>query len=193
MKLLTIMVVDYKMIRIISDRLLIRDHIEEDLKTMHELLSSEKTMFYLPEIRTKNFNESKQNLQIAIDEASSTNRSKFFFAIMDKFTNSYIGEIGLTKLNENKYGNVMDLGYFIKEIFWGKGIVTEASKAVINYAFENLNTIKIETGCIEDNKGSERVMIKLGMIKEIDYKRQIVLHTQLYDRVKYRLFKEEWK
>ncbi|QUH28541.1 GNAT family N-acetyltransferase [Vallitalea guaymasensis] len=181
------------MIRIISDRLLIRDHIEEDLKTMHELLSSEKTMFYLPEIRTKNLNESKENLQIAIDEASSTNRSKFFFAITDRFTNSYIGEIGLTKLNENKYGNVMDLGYFIKEIFWGKGIVTEASKAVINYAFENLNTIKIETGCIEDNKGSERVMIKLGMIKEIDYKRQIVLHTQLYDRVKYRLFKEEWK
>ncbi|GMQ64630.1 hypothetical protein [Vallitalea maricola] len=47
------------MIRIISDRLLIRDHIEEDLKTMHELLYNEKTMFYLPEIRIKNLNESK--------------------------------------------------------------------------------------------------------------------------------------
>ena len=87
----------------------------------------------------------------------------------------------------------MDLGYFIKEIYWGKGIVTEASKAVISYAFENLNTIKIEAGCIVDNKGSKRVMIKLGMIKEVDYKKQVLLDDKLYDRVKYRLFKEEWK
>lgn len=181
------------MIKITTSRLLIRDHIEEDLDAMHELLSDEKAMFYLPGLRKKNIEESKQNLQVAINEANSVNRSKFFFAIIDKNTQEYIGEIGFTKKIENAFGNVMDLGYFIKEVYWGKGIITEASKAVISYAFNNLNTIKIEAGCVIDNRGSERVMKKLGMIKEAEFKKHVLLETKLYDRVEYRLFRKEWE
>lgn len=118
-------------------------------------------MFYLPEIMTKSIDESKRDLQTAITEADSINRTKYFFAIIDKNTHDYIGEIGITKMIECSYGNVMNLGYFIKEIYWGKGIVTEACKAVIHYTFTNLNTIKIESGCITKNIASEKVMIKL--------------------------------
>ena len=181
------------MIQIETNRLIIRDHIKEDLIPMHELLSDKKAMFYLPEIRTENIEESRENLQLAIDEANATNRSKFFFAIIDKVTEEYIGEIGFTKTSENKNGNVMNLGYFIKEIYWGKGIITEASEAVINYAFTNLNTVKIETGCVTENKGSESVMKKLGLIKEAEFKKHVLLESKVYDRVEYRLFKEEWK
>lgn len=104
-----------------------------------------------------------------------------------------LGEIGFTKKIESIFGNVMDLGYFIKEVYWGKGIVTEASKAVICYAFNNLNTIKIEAGCVSDNKGSECVMKKLGMIKEAEFKSHVLLDNKFYDRVEYRLLKEEWE
>jgi ribosomal-protein-alanine N-acetyltransferase len=177
------------MIEIITKRLLIRDHIEEDLNSMHEILSNKKIMFYLPEIKTKNINESRNSLYIAINEANSNNRTKYFFAIIDKVTQDYIGEIGLTKTIES---NVMNLGYFIKETYWGKGIVTEASREVISYAFSNLDALKIETGCIVDNKASERVMNKLGMIKNVELKRHVLLHKKLYDRVEYKLMKEEW-
>ena len=180
------------MIKIKTERLLIRDHIEEDLVAMHELLSNEKTMFYLPGIMKRRIEDSEESLQVSISEAKSINRSKYFFAILDRKTNGYIGEIGFTKKQESASGNVMDLGYFIKEEYWGKGIVTEASKAVINYAFNNLNTIKIVAGCVVDNKGSERVMQKLGMIKEAEFKNHVLLDNRFYDRVEYRFLKEEW-
>lgn len=180
------------MIKIITDRLLIRDHVEEDIEGMHELLSNESAMFYLPDIKTKNLEESYNNLKVAMDEANSSNRSKFFFAIIEQRTKDYIGEIGFTKIIESKYGSVLELGYFIKESYWGKGIVTEASKAVIDYAFRNVNAIKIEAGCIAENKGSEMVMKKNGMIKEAEFKKHVLLGSELYDRVEYRLLKEEW-
>lgn len=181
------------MIKIVTNRLIIRDHQEDDIYAMHKLLSDEKTMFYLPEIRTSNIDETKDNLKVAIEEAKANDRSKYFFAIINNDTQDYIGEIGFTKINEYTYGNVMNLGYFIKQEYWGKGIVTEASRAVINYAFNNLGTIKIETGCLVENKGSERVMKKLGMTKEAELKKHILLNDKLYDRVEYRLLKEEWE
>lgn len=181
------------MIEIRTKRLIIRDHILEDLNNLHNLLSNKKTMFYLPEIRTKSISESKENLMSAIEEVNSANREKFFLAIIDEETNEYIGEIGIMKVLNCSEGNVMNLGYFIKESFWGRGIVTEAAEAIISYAFTNLKTFKIETGCIVNNKGSERVMQKLKMTKEADFKRHVLLEDKIYDRVEYRVMIEEWK
>lgn len=180
------------MIKIVTDRLIIRDHVENDLNDLHSLISNEKVMYYLPEIRTKNIEASKDNLENAIVEAKSSCRKKYFFAIIDKTTEKYIGEIGFTKLIDADEGCVMELGYFINDDWWGQGIVSEAAKAVIDYAFSELNAIKIETGCIVDNVGSEKVMKKLGMTKEAHYIKHVLLDNKLFDRVEYRMMKEEW-
>lgn len=181
------------MIRITTKRLIIRDHQEDDIYAMHELLCDKKAMFYLPEIRTSNIDETKDNLKIALDEAKANDRNKYFFAIINNDTQDYIGEIGFTRTSESTYGKVMNLGYFIKQEYWGKGIVTEAARAVIDYAFNNLYTIKIETGCLTENKGSERVMNKLGMRKEAELNKHTLLGDKFYDRVEYSLFKEDWE
>lgn len=128
-----------------------------------------------------------------MEEAKAKDRSKYFFAIINKDTQDYIGEIGFTKTMEYTYGNVMNPGYFIKQEYWSKGIVTEAARAIINYAFNNLGTIKIESGCLVENKGSEKVMKKLGMTKEAEFRKHTLLNNMLYDRVEYRLLKKEWE
>lgn len=180
------------MISIETDRLIIRDHIEKDIYPLHKLLSNDKAMYYLPELKTNSLDESKLNLYEAIKESNLENRTKYFFAITDKENNEYIGEIGYTIIIDCSGGKVVNLGYFILQNFWGKGIVTEAAKAVINFAFTQGDVIKVETGCIKNNIGSEKVMKKIGMIKEAEYKNHILLHSVLYDRVEYRLLKEEW-
>lgn len=181
------------MVRLETDRLIIRDHVESDISSLHKLLINEKAMYYLPEIQTNNMDESKQNLYEAIKESKLENRTKYFFAIILKDTNEYIGEIGFTVLINCEYGKIVELGYFIKPIFWGRGVVTEAAKEVIKYAFDQADAIKIETGCIKDNIGSEKVMKKIGMIKEAELKKHVLLDSKLYDRVEYRLLKQEWK
>lgn len=181
------------MIKIETERLLIREHILEDLNGLHRLISDEKAMYYLPEIKTATLEESKQNLYEAIKEANLENRSKYFFAIVNKEANAYIGEIGFTITIDTCNGKVVNLGYFILPDYWGNGYVTEAVKSVINYAFSRGDIIKIETGCVKENFCSENVMRKAGMIKEAELLKHVLLHSKLHDRVEYRLLREEWE
>ena len=53
------------MICLTTKRLIIRDHVPEDLATHHQLLSDPQVMHYLPDIATDSFEASKINLQNA--------------------------------------------------------------------------------------------------------------------------------
>jgi ribosomal-protein-alanine N-acetyltransferase len=184
---------ELKMVQLYTERLIIRDHVLNDLMEHHELLSDEKSMRYLPEIKTKNLSESRKNLIKSIEAANSEDRKLYFFRIENKNTKEYIGEIGYTVTKETPFGKIVDMGYFTKEKYWGNGYTTESLKRVIEYAFEDNNVYRISTGCIKENKGSEKVMIKCGMIKEAEYKEYQFHESKLKDRVEYRLLKHEWK
>jgi ribosomal-protein-alanine N-acetyltransferase len=103
------------MIQLYTERLIIRDHVLDDLTGHHELLSDEKSMRYLPDIKTKNLNESRENLIKSIDGANSEDRKLYFFRMEDKNTKEYIGEIGYTVTKETPFGKIVGMGYFIKE------------------------------------------------------------------------------
>jgi ribosomal-protein-alanine N-acetyltransferase len=150
-------------------------------------------MRYLPDIRTKDIEESRKNLITSIEEANSSNRRLYFLRIENKTTKEYIGEIGYTVKKDTQFGKIVDMGYFIKEKYWGRGYTTEALKKVIEYAFEMDNVYRISTCCIKENIGSEKVMIKCGMTKEAEYKEYQLHENKLKDRVEYRLLKHEWK
>lgn len=180
------------MVFLTTERLNIRDHMPADLNAMHTLLSDPVAMLYLPEIKTTTFEETRTNLETAINEAGQEKRVKYFFAIEMKETGQYVGEIGFTVTLDTPVGLVVQLGYFILPKFWRQAIVTEAAKRVIQFAFEETKTIKIVTGCIKENVGSEGVMIKLGLVKEGEFKKHVWHEGQLKDRVEYRLLREEW-
>jgi [ribosomal protein S5]-alanine N-acetyltransferase len=59
--------------------------------------------------------------------------------------------------------NSAEIGYVLSKEYWGKGIITEAAMAVISFGFDRMNLVRIQARCFLENKGSERVMNKLGM------------------------------
>ncbi|WP_246364027.1 GNAT family N-acetyltransferase [Halobacillus locisalis] len=59
-----------------------------------------------------------------------------------------------------------ELGYFLSEDYWGRGIVTEALQELIYYGFDELDLNRIDGRCDTDNFGSQKVMKKLGMTYE---------------------------
>ena len=180
------------MIKLFTERLLIRDHVIEDLMEHHELFSDETSMKYLPGIKTKTLEESKKDLMESINEIKSENRKLYFFRIEDRKSKEYIGEIGYTVKKETPVGKVVGLGYFINEKYWRQGYTTEALNRVIEFAFIENNVYRISTGCLKENKGSEKVMIKCGMIKEGEFKEYQLHEGRLKDRVIYRLLRNEW-
>ncbi|WP_242057473.1 GNAT family N-acetyltransferase [Halobacillus yeomjeoni] len=57
----------------------------------------------------------------------------------------------------------IELGYFLSEEYWGRGIATEALQELVRYGFKELNLNRIEGRSDTDNFGSQKVMKKLGM------------------------------
>lgn len=179
-------------IKIETERLIIRDYVEGDIGAFHELFTNEEVMLLMPEIKTNSLDESKKYLYEAIVESKYDNRRKFFFAITLRDSGQYIGEIGYSTVIDCAEGRVVNLGYFIFPQYWGRGVVTEAVRGIMSYAFEKTDVIKIESGCLKANYGSVRVMEKVGMKQEGELLKHMYYNGELHDRLDYRMLKEEW-
>lgn len=90
------------------------------------------------------------------------NKTRYVFAIILKEKEELIGETSLHLDNTN---NIAELGYWIAEPFWNKGIATEAVKAILKFGFEKLGLDIIFATCHEENKASGHVLLNNGMIK----------------------------
>ena len=181
------------MIQLQTSRLIIRDPLITDLVGWHSLISNPKTMFYLQDIMTRSKDESLRNLEVAISEAQSPSRTKYFFVIEHGKSGTFIGNIGYTILQRIPLGNIVEMGYFLLPGYQGQGYATEALTKVVQFAFEEGNVFRIATGCLKENVGSEKVMIKCGFIKEAELKSYIWHDGEMKDRVLYRLLKSEWE
>ena len=181
------------MIHIRTPRLLIREHSIEDLAPLHALMSDATAMYYLPDILTQTKEESRMDLESSIEAIGKPDRREYFLRMEDKETGELIGETGYTVTQEHPVGKLVHAGYFSRRKFWGQGYMTEAFREILRFAFEENNVFRLTTGCDPENKGSERVMIKCGLIKEADMKQKVWMDGRMHDRVEYRMLKEEWE
>jgi ribosomal-protein-alanine N-acetyltransferase len=181
------------MIKLYTERLIIRDYLIEDLDNHHELLSDNNVMYYLGDIKTKNIKESEENLIKIINDQKTKDRKYYFFVIENKNLNEFIGSIGYTVKENTPYGKMVDLGYFINKNHWNKGYTTEALIKLLEYSFEENNVYRIYTGCLIENIYSEKIMKKCGFIKEAEFKEYTYHDGKLKDRVAYRMLKNEWR
>ncbi len=179
------------MIKLESDRLILRDHISSDLEAMHSWISDPEIMEYL-DWKTNSIEETSLKLKESIDENFNPNRKKYFFAVVQKKNDKVIGDAGFTILSKNDYGGVAECGFFIQKKYWGIGIATEAISRINAFAFNDLGLHKMTAGCDAENKASERVMIKCGMTKEAEFKKHHFHRNKWGDRLKYALQKDEW-
>ena len=181
------------MIKLYTERLLIRDYVIDDLANHHSLLSDANVMYYLQDIKTETPEESKENLMRVLDDQGSEQRKLYHFVIEEKTTNEFIGSIGYTVLENTPFGKMVHMGYFILNDYWNKGYTTEALKKVIEFAFTENNVYRIHTGCVKENIYSEKIMQNCGFIKEAEFIEYVFHDGKFKDRVEYRLLKKEWE
>lgn len=116
------------------------------------------------------------------------------WAITWKETGQLIGNIGLENDNFRPFIKSKELGYSLDEAFWGKGVMTEAAKALIKYSFETLklDVLMIKTGI--DNDKSQRVIEKCGFRYEGTLRRICRTHDGRYREVHcYSMLNEEYE
>ena len=70
-------------------------------------------------------------------------------------------------LQDDVYRNTVELGYFIGEAFWNKGIATEAVKVLCNHIQKEFKlTKRITARVFQHNKASMKVLQKTGFVLE---------------------------
>ena len=75
------------------------------------------------------------------------------------------------------------------ERFWGRGIATEALRAVTDYAFATFDVIRLEAGVFGWNPASARVLEKVGYTLEGRMRQAVVKDGRVGDRLLYALLR----
>ncbi len=101
-----------------------------------------------------------------------------------KYKGQLCGVIGLIIQND-VYENTAELGYWIGEEFWKKGIATKAVALINDYGFQQLNLRRIYAGIFEFNSASIKVLEKNGYQQEGIFRQSVTKNGQIYDEYRY--------
>ncbi len=119
---------------------------------------------------------------------SADESETFAFAIT--VDNMVIGSIGIFRQG-NIHSQTAELGYYIAEEYWGKGIMTEAVKQICEYVFAKSDIIRIYAEPFAYNIASCRVLEKVGFQYEGTLRSNAVKNGKVIDMEMYSLLKEE--
>lgn len=86
------------------------------------------------------------------------------YAVCLKENGKPIGSIGFHRADLAELPDEYELGYWIGKLFWGQGLIPEASREMLRYAFCELGMSRIWCGHYDGNIKSRRVQEKLGFV-----------------------------
>lgn len=118
---------------------------------------------------------------------SSDKKTTFAFAIT--VDDKVVGSIGAFAQG-NIHSRTAEMGYYIAEPFWGKGIGSSAVKQLCDYVFSNTDIIRIFAEPFAYNVGSCRILEKNGFKYEGTLRSNAVKDGQILDMKMYALIKE---
>ena len=116
-----------------TERLYVRSLDLNDNDAFFDLKNNPKVMNPLPR-KVLNKIESDQELIMLIESTKSTNKK--VWSICVKHNNELIGCCGFMKNDQNND----EIGYQLRELYWGKGFGTEIARGLIEYGFTNMNS-----------------------------------------------------
>lgn len=94
------------------------------------------------------------------------------------------GGIGL-HLQEDIFRKNAELGYWLAEPFWGRGIITDAIRQKVDYGFRNWDIDRIFARPFGTNLASQKVLEKAGFSLEGRFEKTIFKNGQYLDEVIY--------
>lgn len=144
-----------------TERLILRAFEPTDLEDFYEYASVEGVGEHAGWRHHKNKDETQQILNNFIQHDKT-------FALVLKSNHKVIGSLGIEeyhledKLSEFFEYKGREIGFVLSKAYWGKGIMTEAVKAVIDYLFNKMDFDFLLCGYYENNLRSKRVQEKCG-------------------------------
>jgi ribosomal-protein-serine acetyltransferase len=113
------------------------------------------------------------------------------FQLGIRFRGQLAGVIGYHTVNwPNRH---VEIGYWLGAEFQGKGLMTRACSAVVDFAFENLLLNRVAILCATGNTRSRAIPERLGFTQEGTLRESEWLYDHFVDLVVYSMLAREWK
>lgn len=149
-------------IKIETKRLYLRPINEEDDQDFFELDSNPNVHEFLGNNPVTSIEESRGYIKSIMQQYKDYGVGRL--AMIKKDTGEFIGWSGLKfERVVRKEFDYYDLGYRLKEEFWGHGYSTEAAMALLDYGFNDLKLCEICAAADSKHKASNVILKKIGL------------------------------
>lgn len=166
-----------------SERLLLREVTVADVNEVFDIRSDVQTMQYIPRPLAKTKQDALEHIQML---RKGVQDNEFInWAITFKDDDKLIGVICLLRMQLKNFRT--EIGYALHPDFHRKGIMDEAVRTVIAFAFNSLKFHSIEAVIDPDNLASEKLLIKNHFVKEAHLKENEFYEGNFLDTVIYSL------
>jgi RimJ/RimL family protein N-acetyltransferase len=146
-----------------TERLVLRHWREEDREPFYRLNSDSRVMEFMPACLTRP--ESDQLFERINEHFCKHDFG--LYAVELREDRTFIGYVGLAAPSfEASFTPCVEIGWRLSADHWGRGLATEGARAVVKYAFGELELDDIVSFTVPENVRSRRVMKKIGMIHD---------------------------
>lgn len=112
---------------------------------------------------------------------------EYDFMMLDE-EERFLGACGLNQIDlANPRAN---LGYWVRTSAQGRGVATQATRLLVDWAFSNTPLVRLEVVVSVENAASLRVAEKSGAVREGVLRSRILLHGRMHDAVMFSFVRE---
>mgnify|MGYP001467995742 FL=1 len=163
--------------------IILRPLIKDDSRRLSELCNNKKIWDNLRDFIPFPYTE---NDALNFIEMCQSEEPQVTFGI--EYKNELVGVIGLIP-QKDIYRLSAEIGYWIGEDYWNKGIATRSTSLIVDYAFNKLGLIRLFTGVFDFNTASQRVLEKAGFKQEGIFKKSVIKNDIIHDEYRYAITK----
>jgi RimJ/RimL family protein N-acetyltransferase len=178
-----------------TKRLRLRNWQEDDRNLFREINADSKVMEFFPFRRSY----AEADALMAKLNGMIADTGLGFYCLELKETREPMGFCGLSLVNMPEIfpPDVVEIGWRLATRFWGNGYVTEAARALLDFAFGEKHLDAVVSFAVPDNHRSTAVMKRIGLHRaaemDFDHPRVPDTHPHLKPHVVYAVTRDEWR
>jgi RimJ/RimL family protein N-acetyltransferase len=174
---------------IATERLTLREFYHDDEEAIHEYGGDPMVSIYT-DWGPNTPAQTRDHLAMVLRQQLTWPRSDVSLAVELRAESKVIGSASLWLTDQEN--RTASFGYAFNQRYWKKGYATEASMALVRVAFDTLKLHRVFATCDARNVASWRVMEKLGMRREAEFRKDVFQKGEWRDSYLYAILEAEW-
>lgn len=171
-----------------SRRVALREFERNDLDAVQSWTGDPDVVRHIP-LGPTTRSEARGYLRQLRREARARPRRVYTLGVVDRADDTLVGSVGLTV--DSLHHRRAELGYVLRRERWGRGLAVEASRLMLDLAFDELGLHRVWAICDVGNPASARVLEKLGMIREGRLRADLRIGDEFRDAWLYAILDED--